>query len=89
MFFGEVTREENRNLPDVNKRELIALVPLVIITIWLGIYPKPLLGPINNSVETVVQLMHDKAITEEAKERIPSVINGIIDISKTSQKEAH
>jgi len=87
MFFGEVTKEENRNLPDVNKRELIALVPLVLITVWLGIYPKPVLGPINNSVESVVQLMHNKATSEEAKMRIPNV-SGVV-ISKTSAKEAH
>ncbi len=87
MFFGEVTKEENRNLPDVNKRELIALIPLVLITIWLGIYPKPVLGPINNSVESVVQLMHNKATSEEAKMRIPNV-SGVV-ISKTATKEAH
>ncbi|EDZ63039.1 NADH dehydrogenase, subunit M [Sulfurimonas gotlandica GD1] len=88
MFFGEVTNEKNRNLPDVNKRELIALVPLVIITVWLGIYPKPLLGPINNSVESVVQLMHDKSITDEAKSRIPNLIDGV-KITRTSAQEAH
>jgi len=87
MFFGEVTKEENKNLPDVNKRELIALVPLVIITIWLGIYPKPILGPINTSVEAVVQLMHEKAITPEAKKRIPKLVEDIV-ITRTSQKEA-
>jgi len=88
MFFGEVTIEENRNLPDVNKRELIALVPLVIITIWLGIYPKPVLEPINNSVESVVQLMHDKSITVEAKSRIPNLVEDI-EITRTSTQEAH
>ncbi|MEA3372152.1 MAG: NADH-quinone oxidoreductase subunit M [Campylobacterota bacterium] len=72
-FFGEVTKEENKNLPDVNKKELVALIPLTIITIWLGVYPKPVLEPINNSVESIVQLMHDKAITEEAKMRIPNL----------------
>ena len=86
MFFGEVTKEENKNLPDVNKRELIALVPLVVVTIWLGIYPKPILDPINNSVEAVVQLMHEKAITEDAKKRIPDLN---ILINKTSAKEVH
>ena len=86
MFFGEVTKEENKNLPDVNKRELIALVPLVVITIWLGIYPKPVLGPINTSVEAVVQLMHEKATSEEAKKRIPNLD---ILINKTSTREAH
>ena len=87
MFFGEVTNEKNKNLPDVSKRELVALVPLAIITIWLGIYPKPVLDPINNSVESVVQLMHDKSITEEAKKRIPNLA-GTVEITRNS-KEAH
>ncbi len=88
MFFGEVTREENKNLPDVNKRELIALIPLAVITIWLGIYPKPVLEPINNSVEAVVQLMHDKAITPEAKSAIPNVMKSNKG-SETLTQEAH
>lgn len=88
MFFGNVTKEENKNLPDVNKTELLALVPLVVITIWLGVYPKPILEPINNSVESVVQLMHDKSITEEAKARIPNLIKDI-DSASTSAQEVH
>lgn len=85
MFFGEVTNDKNKNLPDVNKRELVALIPLAIITVWLGIYPKPVLDPINNSVESIVQLMHDKSITEEAKSRIPNLTKG----ATTLSKEAH
>jgi len=88
MFFGEVTNEKNKNLPDVNKRELIALIPLVMLTVWLGVYPKPLLAPINNSVESVVQLMHDKAITDEAKTRIPTLVKDV-KISRTSTQEVH
>jgi len=72
-FFGEVTNEANKNLPDVNKKELFGLIPLVIVAIWLGIYPKPVLGPINNSVEAIVQLMHNKSTTALAKERIPDL----------------
>ncbi len=82
VFFGEVTKEENKNLKDVNKTELLGLIPLTIIAIWLGIYPKPVLEPINNSVESVVQLMHDKAISPEAKSVIPS-------IAKFETQEAH
>ena len=87
LFFGEITKEENRNLPDVNKRELVALIPLVIVAIWLGVYPKPVLEPINNSVETIVQLMHDKAQTKEAISRIPSPLK-MLTIPKTLE-EAH
>jgi NADH-quinone oxidoreductase subunit M len=80
-FFGNVVKEENKNLPDVNKRELVALIPLVIITVWLGIYPKPVLEPINNSVEAIVQLMHDKSISDEAKSRIPNLREDVVDTS--------
>ncbi|MFZ2969110.1 MAG: NADH-quinone oxidoreductase subunit M [Sulfuricurvum sp.] len=80
-FFGNVTKEENRTLKDVNGTELLGLVPLVIVAIWLGVYPKPVLEPINNSVKAVVQLMHDKAQTVEAKERIPDLTH--------STQEAH
>jgi NADH-quinone oxidoreductase subunit M len=76
-FFGEVTNEANRKLPDVNSRELLALIPLTIIAVWLGVYPKPLLEPINNSVKSVVMLMHEKAITPEGKNRIPSLENKV------------
>ena len=64
------------------------LGPLAVITIWLGIYPKPVLGPINTSVESVVQLMHDKSITEEAKKRIPNLVKGV-EITRTAQNGGH
>ena len=72
-FFGDITKEENKNLSDVNKKELFGLIPLVIVAIWLGVYPKPVLDPINNSVEAIVQLMHEKSTTALAKERIPDL----------------
>ncbi len=75
MFFGNVTKDENKHLKDVNMTELLALVPLVVITVWLGVYPKPLLEPISHSVEPIVQLMHDKAQTAEAQARIPNLAN--------------
>jgi len=69
-FFGPLTSEENRNLPDLNGKELTALIPLVAIVVWLGVYPKPVLGPIDNSTKALVKMMHDKAQTKEAKETI-------------------
>jgi NADH-quinone oxidoreductase subunit M len=74
-FFGEVTKEENRNLKDLNGKESMALWTLVLVTVWLGVYPKPVLEPINTSVESLVSFMHKKAITEDAKAIIrPTVI---------------
>ncbi len=77
-FFGPVTIEANKHLKDLDGRELSALVPLVLITIWLGIYPKPVLGPINNSVKALTSFMHEKATSKEAK--------SIILVSKTTKE---
>ncbi len=69
-FFGPVTNEANKGLKDLDAKELGALVPLVAIVIWLGVYPKPVLGPIDNSVKALVTFMHEKAQTPEAKNTI-------------------
>ncbi len=76
-FFGPVTNEANKTLKDLDKKETWSLVPLVIIVIWLGVYPKPILEPIDNSVEAMLVFMNEKAITKEAKD--------MIRVSKSSQ----
>jgi len=87
-FFGEVTNEANKNLPDINKKELFGLIPLVLVAVWLGVYPKPVLGPINNSVESIIQLMHNKSTTKLAKDRIPSLVKPkVIAVEKTVIEE--
>ncbi len=72
-FFGEVTNEKNRGLKDLNAMELTSMIPLVLLVAYLGIYPKPVLDPIDNSVKNMIQLMEKKSITKDAKELISRV----------------
>jgi NADH-quinone oxidoreductase subunit M len=69
-FFGPLDNEENKKLKDLNGRETWSLIPLVAIVIWLGVYPKPVLAPIDNSVKALLSFMDEKAITQEAKDMI-------------------
>lgn len=55
MFFGEVENEENRFLPDLNVREWAYLLPLVLLSLWIGIYPKPFMSYIEKNVNAVVK----------------------------------
>jgi NADH-quinone oxidoreductase subunit M len=50
VFWGKVTKEENRNLKDLNARELATLVPLVVLCFWIGLYPKPFLAFLHQPV---------------------------------------
>jgi len=69
-FFGPVTHEANKRLTDLDSKELVSLIPLVAIVIWLGVYPKPVLAPIDNSVKALLTFMEEKAQTPQAKEVI-------------------
>jgi NADH-quinone oxidoreductase subunit M len=40
VFFGALSHEENLTLKDLNKREIVTLIPIVIMIFWMGIYPK-------------------------------------------------
>ena len=41
VFFGSVTNPKNEKLHDLTPREIATFVPLIIMALWIGIYPKP------------------------------------------------
>ncbi len=48
LFLGPVDKDENKVLKDLNWREIVTLVPLIVFIFWIGLYPKPffeLMGP--------------------------------------------
>ncbi|MEA3552866.1 MAG: NADH-quinone oxidoreductase subunit M [Campylobacterota bacterium] len=72
-FFGPITNPINEKLQDIKGREVAALVPLVMLVVYLGVYPKPILEPVDKSVKQLVQVMYLKSVTPEAKAQIASV----------------
>src|SRR6266705_2265316 len=57
VFFGSVTNPKNEKLHDLTPREVLTFVPLIIMALWIGLYPKPffqiLEQPVNHIVQTV------------------------------------
>ncbi len=55
MFFGTIDNPKNEKLVDLSTREWIYMTPLVIMSLWIGIYPKPFLSYIERPVNAVVR----------------------------------
>jgi len=62
MFLGPVTQEENKGLKDIRAREIITLLPLVVLIFWIGLYPRPFFDLIGPSVAKLVQGLEAAAI---------------------------
>ncbi|WP_169777966.1 NADH-quinone oxidoreductase subunit M [Campylobacter curvus] len=70
VFFGECKNERNLALKDLNFKELIALVPLCLLVIALGVYPNFLLKPIDISTQNIISKMQKRAVLQDDKDKI-------------------
>ena len=53
-FAGSFSKFFKFNIPDLNKREFMILLTLVVLTVLLGIYPAPILDGLHYSVSSLV-----------------------------------
>jgi NADH-quinone oxidoreductase subunit M len=56
VFLGPFNADKWGSLTEINKREIFTIAPLAILTIWIGVYPKPLADLIGASVEAIQRL---------------------------------
>jgi NADH-quinone oxidoreductase subunit M len=54
ILFNSLDKTENARIPDLNRRELVMLVPIVAVIIWMGVYPAPVLRRMEGAAEQLV-----------------------------------
>ncbi len=55
VIFGALTKEDLKTMMDLNRREIAVFAPLVAATLWMGIWPEPVLDVIHASVANLIQ----------------------------------
>jgi NADH-quinone oxidoreductase subunit M len=53
-MFGKVENPKNEKLADLSLREFATFAPLIVLAVWIGLYPKPFLDRLQTSVQHVV-----------------------------------
>jgi NADH-quinone oxidoreductase subunit M len=53
-MFGKVENPKNEKLLDLNAREFATFAPLIVLAVWIGLYPKPFLDRLDTSVQRVM-----------------------------------
>jgi proton-translocating NADH-quinone oxidoreductase, chain M len=61
ILFNPLDKKENLQLPDLNRRELGLLLPLVAAIIWLGVYPAPVLRRMEGAAQLLVNRVEARA----------------------------
>jgi len=59
-FWGPITREENRDMVDLNGREIGLLMPLAALMLILGFYPAPFLAKSEPAVASLLETVEEK-----------------------------
>jgi len=55
VFYGEITHQKNRDLPDVNNREKWVLVTMCFLMLWLGLHTTFFLRRFEGSCQMILQ----------------------------------
>ena len=61
VIFGKLTKPALMHLPDITPRELATLLPLVLLTIYFGAYPAPILNLFGPAVESIIKPLNEAA----------------------------
>jgi NADH-quinone oxidoreductase subunit M len=61
ILFNPLDKPENEHVPDLNRRELLLMAPLVAGIIWLGVYPAPVLRRMQPAAEQFIRTVEARA----------------------------
>jgi len=65
VFFGPMTISGNETIPDLSRRELATIVPLVALIIWIGVYPRPFLDRITPAIDAWLRQVKPVELIEQ------------------------
>jgi NADH-quinone oxidoreductase subunit M len=57
VFFGPITDDHNKDIPEIAWNEVAAMIPLVVMMVWIGVYPNFFLRKMTPSVQRLITIV--------------------------------
>jgi NADH-quinone oxidoreductase subunit M len=74
---GKLDNPANEKLHDISLREVLTLLPLVVASFWIGLYPKPVFDVLREPVERLVRQVDGSYEYPETANRLrPHPVDG-------------
>jgi NADH-quinone oxidoreductase subunit M len=71
VMFGAQKNEDAAAMPDMTAREWSVMVPLALVALWMGVYPKPFLQPLKAPVESLMARLERADAPQTPHTRLP------------------
>jgi NADH-quinone oxidoreductase subunit M len=76
VMYGDVTHDANRQLSDMNGREIALMIPIVLLMFWIGIYPNTLLRKMDQSSASLIEQMREQRLLADRQTPIDVQVPG-------------
>jgi NADH-quinone oxidoreductase subunit M len=55
IVFGVITKDDVRAMLDLHWREIVVFVPMILVVLWMGIYPDTFLRPLQPTIGNLIE----------------------------------
>jgi NADH-quinone oxidoreductase subunit M len=73
VMFGPITHDVNKTIPDLDRREIAVMVPLLVLMFLMGFFPRPLLSRIEPSVTVLLARTHSHVVRLDSRPLVPAL----------------
>lgn len=79
VMVGQLKNPANENLKDLNAREIVVMLPLLLFVFWIGIYPNTFFDKMNPSLENLIdQVKTKQQVAMMVEDAGPSAVKVVI-----------
>jgi NADH-quinone oxidoreductase subunit M len=85
VAFGEIRHEANRHLRDLTPREWAVLAPVLILIVWIGVYPRAFTSRTEASIQALIAQVESKASVAHHAPGSPGDATGVAGATRAAE----